>query len=107
MTVPLASFSSEDQKIIGAATGVVRARKGKGRELKQVKPYGSMRLKAGLSLTQFLHGKKMTENEQLLITDRISGTEALGVMLRLKVLPMIKNQRHMSSLMFLLRIQSV
>ena len=79
MTVPLASFSSEDQKIIGAATGVVRARKGKGRELKQVKPYGSMRLKAGLSLTQFLHGKKMTENEQLLITDRISGTEALGV----------------------------
>ena len=38
-----------------------------------------MRLKAGLSLTQFLHGKRMSQDEKLLITDRISGSEALGV----------------------------
>jgi len=56
MTVSIESMSSEDQSIVRAATGNVRARKGKGRELKVVQPYGSMRLKAGLAFTQFLHG---------------------------------------------------
>ncbi|GIR30326.1 MAG: hypothetical protein CM15mP44_6090 [Candidatus Neomarinimicrobiota bacterium] len=78
MTVSLDALSSEDQKIVSAATGVVRARKGKGRELKVVQPYGSMRLKAGLSFTQLLHGR-VNENNELLVTDRVSGTNALGV----------------------------
>ena len=78
MMVSLDALSSEDQNIVSAATGVVRARKGKGRELKVVQPYGSMRLKAGLSFTQLLHGR-VNENNELLVTDRVSGTNALGV----------------------------
>ena len=78
ITIPLDQFSQEDQSIIGAATGVVKARKGKGRELKVVQPYGSMRLKAGLSFTQLLHGE-VSINNDLLVTDRVSGTNALGV----------------------------
>ena len=78
MTVSLDALSSEDQNIVSAATGVVRARKGKGRELKVVQPYGSMRLKAGLSFTQLLHGR-VNESDELLVTDRVSGTNALGV----------------------------
>lgn len=78
MTVSLDALSSEDQNIVSAATGVVRARKGKGRELKVVQPYGSMRLKAGLSFTQLLHGR-VNESDELLVTDRVSGTNALGI----------------------------
>ena len=78
MTVPLDQLSLEDQNIIGAATGIVKARKGKGRELKVVQPYGSMRLKAGLSFTQLLHGN-VNANDDLLVTDRVSGTNALGL----------------------------
>ena len=78
MTVPLDQFSQEDQNIIGAATGIVKARKGKGRELKVVQPYGSMRLKAGLSFTQLLHGN-VNANDDLSVTDRVSGTNALGI----------------------------
>ena len=36
-----------------------------------------MRLKAGLSFTQLLHGEVSTNND-LLVTDRVSGTNALG-----------------------------
>ena len=78
MIVALESLSSEDQSIIGLATGNVRARKGKGRELKVVQPYGSMRLKAGLAFTQFLHGS-VNEDDILTVTDRVTGTDALGV----------------------------
>ena len=78
MTVPLDQLSLEDQNVIGAATGIVKARKGKGRELKVVQPYGSMRLKAGLSFTQLLHGN-VNANDDLLVTDRVSGTNALGI----------------------------
>ena len=78
IVVPLDSMSPEDQSIVMAATGNVKARKGKGRELKVVQPYGSMRLKAGLAFTQFLHGKVDTSNT-VVITDRVSGNEAIGV----------------------------
>ena len=78
MTVALESLSSEDQSIIGLATGNVRARKGRGRELKVVQPYGSMRLKAGLAFTQFLHGS-VNEDDILTVTDRVTGTDALGI----------------------------
>ena len=78
MTVSIESMSSEDQSIVRAATGNVRARKGKGRELKVVQPYGSMRLKAGLAFTQFLHGR-VNEDNVVTVTDRVTGTNAIGV----------------------------
>ena len=78
MTVLLESISAEDQSIVEAATGTVRARKGKGRELKVVQPYGSMRLKAGLAFTQFLHGR-VNEDNIVTITDRVSGSNAIGI----------------------------
>ena len=74
----LDSFSAEDQNLIRIASGTVRARSGRGRELKVSKPYGSMRLKAGLSFAQFLHGAVDLE-DQITITDRVTGTDAIGV----------------------------
>ena len=64
--------------MIRSATGVVRARSGKGRELKVSEPYASMRLKAGLSFTQFLHGNVNADN-QVSVTDRVTGSDAIGV----------------------------
>ena len=78
MTISLESLSSEDQQIIRSATGVVRARKGKGKELRVSQPYASMRLKAGLAFTQFLHGNVNLE-DQISVTDRVTGTDAIGV----------------------------
>tara|TARA_Y100001970_G_scaffold1958_1_gene2314 strand:- start:130 stop:1875 length:1746 start_codon:yes stop_codon:yes gene_type:complete len=78
LTVSLDKFSAEDQQLIRSATGVVRARSGKGRELKVSEPYASMRLKAGLSFTQFLHGNVNADN-QVSVTDRVTGSDAIGV----------------------------
>ena len=80
MIAPLESFSSEDQQMIISATGIVKARSGRGRELKVSRPYGSMRLKAGLAFTQFLHGNVDVDLEnQLSVTDRVTGSDAIGV----------------------------
>jgi hypothetical protein len=78
MTAPLESFSSEDQQMIISATGIVKARSGRGRELKVSRPYGSMRLKAGLAFTQFLHGN-VNLDDQVSVTDRVTGSDAIGV----------------------------
>jgi len=78
MVIPLESLATEGQKLVRYANSDVRIRSGKGRELKESKPYGSMRLKAGLAFTQFLHGRVDTTN-QLSITDRVTGTDAIGV----------------------------
>tara|TARA_B100001093_G_scaffold487549_1_gene523900 strand:- start:441 stop:2189 length:1749 start_codon:yes stop_codon:yes gene_type:complete len=78
MTISMESLSSEDQQIIRLATGVVRARKGKGKELRVSQPYASMRLKAGLAFTQFLHGN-VNLDDQVSVTDRVTGTDAIGV----------------------------
>ena len=78
LTVPIESLSSEDQQTIRAATGDVRARKGKGRELRVSQPYASMRLKAGLAFTQFLHGS-VNLDDQVSVTDRVTGSDAIGV----------------------------
>ena len=78
LTASLDKFSAEDQQLIRSATGVVRARSGKGRELKVSEPYASMRLKAGLSFTQFLHGNVNADN-QVSVTDRVTGSDAIGV----------------------------
>ena len=78
MTVSLENLSSSDQSIIQISNGVVRARSGKGRELKISQPFASMRLKAGLSFVQFLHGN-VNEDNQVLITDRVIGSDAIGI----------------------------
>ena len=78
LTVPFQSLSSEDQKIIRSATGMVKARSGKGKELRISKPYASMRLKAGLSFTQFVHGNVDTLR-QISITDRVLASDAIGI----------------------------
>ena len=78
LTASLDKFSPEDQKLIQFATGVVKARRGKGKELKVSEPFASMRLKAGLSFTQFLHGNVDSLN-QVSVTDRVTGSDAIGV----------------------------
>ena len=78
MSILLENFSSEDQSIIRISSGVVRARSGKGKELKISQPFASMRLKAGLSFVQFLHGN-VNEDNQVLVTDRVIGSDAIGI----------------------------
>tara|TARA_B100001142_G_scaffold219740_1_gene217949 strand:- start:60 stop:1811 length:1752 start_codon:yes stop_codon:yes gene_type:complete len=78
MSVSLENFSSEDQSIIRISSGVVRARSGKGKELKISQPFASMRLKAGLSFVQFLHGN-VNEDNQVSVTDRVIGSDAIGI----------------------------
>ncbi len=78
MSASLGDFSSEDQSIIRTSSGVVRARSGKGKELKVSQPFASMRLKAGLSFVQFLHGN-VNEDNQVLVTDRVIGSDAIGI----------------------------
>ena len=72
------SLVPADQKLIKAATGMVKARKGKGRELKVSQPFASMRLKAGLSFTQFVHGVVSEENA-FTVTDRVTGSNSIGL----------------------------
>tara|TARA_B100000427_G_scaffold247124_1_gene210188 strand:+ start:29 stop:1801 length:1773 start_codon:yes stop_codon:yes gene_type:complete len=90
--VPLGSLSSSDQQIIKSATGSVRARSGKNRELKVSKPYGSMRLKAGLSFTQFSHASIDTAN-QIMISDRVTGTDAIGLYAKIEGVTDNKNSK--------------
>ena len=78
ITVPIESLSPEDQQMVRIANGEVRARKGKGKELRVSEAYASMRLKAGLAFTQFLHGNVNNDN-QISVTDRVTGTDAIGV----------------------------
>ena len=79
ITVPIESLSPEDQQMVRIANGEVRVRKGKGKELRVSEAYASMRLKAGLAFTQFLHGKVDIDNNQISVTDRVNGTDAIGV----------------------------
>ncbi len=77
MTVPITSLSSEGQNLIRSAVGVVKARSGKGRELKISQPFASMRLKAGLAFAQFIH---IDGSESMLdISDRVLGSDAIGI----------------------------
>ncbi len=78
ITVPIESLSPEDQQMVRIATGEVRVRKGKGKELRVSEAYASMRLKAGLAFTQFLHGNVNNDNV-ISVTDRVTGTDAIGV----------------------------
>ena len=84
ITVPIESLSPEDQQMVRIANGEVRARKGKGKELKVSEAYASMRLKAGLAFTQLLHGNVNNDN-QISVTDRVTGTDAIGVYAKVEV----------------------
>ena len=75
-----------------AATGIVKARKGKGRELKVSQPFASMRLKAGLSFTQFLHGRVYEDNSHI-ITDRVTGTSSIGIYAKVEGVTDTKNTK--------------
>ena len=84
-SLSLPSLSEEDQKLIRIANAVIRERSGKGREIKVSQPFASLRLKAGVSFTQFIHGRieladPVVDNavDVFSITDRINGAEALG-----------------------------
>tara|TARA_B100000003_G_scaffold196962_1_gene200484 strand:+ start:2371 stop:4140 length:1770 start_codon:yes stop_codon:yes gene_type:complete len=90
--VSLESLSTEDQQIIKSATSVVRERSGKNKELKISQPYGSMRLKAGLSFTQFSHASVDTVN-QVMVSDRVTGTDAIGLYAKVEGVTDDKNSK--------------
>ena len=87
----LQSLSEEDQKLIRTANAVIRERSGKGREIKVSQQFASLRLKAGISFTQFIHGRiyladpdVLDDKDAFSITDRINGAEALGFFVKVE-----------------------
>ena len=91
-SAPIENFLVDDQRIIRSATGNVKARKGKGKELKVIEPYASMRLKAGLSFTQFMHSTVDT-SKIVTTTDRVTGTDAIGVYVKVEGVTDSKNSK--------------
>jgi hypothetical protein len=91
-TIPIETLSPGDQQLVRAATGMVKARKGKGRELRISQPFASMRLKAGLSFIQFLHGRVYEDNSHS-ITDRVTGTNSIGFYAKVEGITDTKNTK--------------
>ena len=79
LTRSIDKFSSSDQRLIRSATGTVKARKGRGRELKVSQPFASMRLKAGLSFVQFVHARWNDVANTHEVTDRVTGSNSIGL----------------------------
>ena len=79
LTRSIDKFSSQDQRLIRSATGTVKARKGRGKELKVSQPFASMRLKAGLSFVQFVHARWNDVNSDHEVTDRVTGSNSIGL----------------------------
>ena len=84
-SLSLQALGEEDQKLIRIANAVIRERSGRGREIKVSQPFASLRVKAGISFTQFIHGHIDLANPEIdddvdffSITDRINGSEAMG-----------------------------
>ena len=84
-SLSLQSLGEEDQKLIRIANAVIRERSGRGREIKVSQPFASLRVKAGISFTQFIQGHIDLANPEIdddvdifSITDRINGSEAMG-----------------------------
>ncbi len=92
MVAPIENFSPADQGIIRASTGIVKARSGKGKELKVIEPFASMRLKAGLAFTQFLHST-VDDNNISTVTDRVTGSDAIGVYVKVEGVTDNKNSK--------------
>ena len=79
LTRSIDKFSSQDQRLIRSATGTVKARKGRGKELKVSQPFASMRLKAGLSFVQFVHARWSDDTNTHEVTDRVTGSNSIGL----------------------------
>ena len=79
LTKSIDKFSSQDQRLIRSATGTVKARKGRGKELKVSQPFASMRLKAGLSFVQFVHARWNDVTSTHEVTDRVTGSNSIGL----------------------------
>ena len=79
LTRSIDKFSSQDQRLIRSATGTVKARKGRGKELKVSQPFASMRLKAGLSFVQFVHARWNDLASTHEVTDRVTGSNSIGL----------------------------
>ena len=84
-SISLQTLNEEAQKLIRTANAVIRERSGKGREIKVSQQFASLRLKAGVSFTQFIHGHiersdpdEPDDKDVFSITDRINGAEATG-----------------------------
>ena len=92
ISIPIETLTSSDQQLIRAATGIVKARKGKGRELKVSEPFASMRLKAGLSFTQLIHGIIDTSNS-VSVSDRVTGSNSIGFYAKVEGVTDTKNTK--------------
>jgi len=92
ISIPVETLTSSDQQLIRAATGIIKARKGKGRELKVSEPYASMRLKAGLSFTQLVHGVVDTSNS-VSLSDRVTGSNSIGFYAKVEGVTDTKNTK--------------
>ena len=92
ISIPVETLTSSDQQLIRAATGIIKARKGKGRELKVSEPFASMRLKAGLSFTQLVHGVVDTLNS-VSISDRVAGSNSIGFYAKVEGVTDTKNTK--------------
>ena len=92
ISIPVETLTSSDQQLIRAATGIIKARKGKGRELKVSEPYASMRLKAGLSFTQLVHGMVDTTNS-VSLSDRVTGSNSIGFYAKVEGVTDTKNTK--------------
>ena len=92
ISIPVETLTSSDQQLIRAATGIIKARKGKGRELKVSEPFASMRLKAGLSFTQLVHGVVDTANN-VSISDRVTGSNSIGFYAKVEGVTDTKNTK--------------
>ena len=92
ISIPIEMLTSSDQQLIRAATGTIKARKGKGRELKVSEPFASMRLKAGLSFTQLVHGV-FDDTLGVSISDRITGSNSIGFYAKVEGVTDTKNTK--------------
>ena len=92
ISIPVETLTSSDQQLIRAATGIIKARKGKGRELKVSEPFASMRLKAGLSFTQLVHGV-FDDTLGVSISDRITGSNSIGFYAKVEGVTDTKNTK--------------
>ena len=92
ISIPVETLTPSDQQLIRAATGIIKERKGKGRELKVSEPFASMRLKAGLSFTQLVHGVVDTSNS-VSISDRVTGSNSIGFYAKVEGVTDTKNTK--------------
>ena len=89
-TLSIDELSEEDQKLVQVSSAEIRVRKGRGKEIKIKEPWGSMRIKGGLSFIQFIHGNinrydtSNPDDDKFEITDRINGSEAMGFFVKIE-----------------------